>query len=128
MLMTDGVTPGQRGARLHPAPAAAPRDPRDAPARRRLDELRRSCSRHPGSRCATPYPDVEENWERTSRLALGEEEAFIGTLASGTRSSTRRREDAQGGRQTLPGDTTFLLHDTFGFPIDLTLEIARRRA
>ena len=71
------------------------------------------------------YPDVEENWERTSRLALGEEEAFLGTLASGTTIlDTAVEKTKKAGGTTLPGDTTFLLHDTFGFPIDLTLEIA----
>ena len=71
------------------------------------------------------YPDVEENWDRTSRLALGEEETFLSTLVSGTTIlDTAVAETKKAGATTLPGDTTFLLHDTFGFPIDLTLEMA----
>jgi len=71
------------------------------------------------------YPEVERDWDRISRLALAEEETFLRTLASGTSILDLAVEDtrAQQGRQ-LQGDTAFLLHDTFGFPIDLTLEIA----
>jgi alanyl-tRNA synthetase len=71
------------------------------------------------------YPDVEEQWERTSRLAVAEEETFRSTLASGTTILDLAVEDTQmKGASALRGDTAFLLHDTFGFPIDLTLEIA----
>ncbi|WP_403024888.1 alanine--tRNA ligase [Salinibacterium sp. GXW1014] len=73
----------------------------------------------------TAYPEVETNYDRISRLAYAEEENFLGTLASGTSildlAVTKTRE--QGAAQ-IPGDTAFLLHDTFGFPIDLTLEMA----
>ena len=59
------------------------------------------------------------------RLALGEEETFLRTLASGTTILDVAVEDTKKkGVPALPGDTAFLLHDTFGFPIDLTLEIA----
>ena len=123
MLMADGVTPVQRGTRLHPAPPAAPQRPRDAPAGcRRADvpEL------FPASRDAmkAAYPEVGTDFARIGRLAYAEEETFRGTLASGTRSSTLRWDQDEGRRATRPGDTAFLLHDTFGFPIDLTLEIA----
>ncbi|GAB2971398.1 alanine--tRNA ligase [Frigoribacterium salinisoli] len=71
------------------------------------------------------YPEVERDWDRISRLALAEEETFLRTLAAGTSILDLAVEDtrAQQGGQ-LQGDTAFLLHDTFGFPIDLTLEIA----
>ena len=71
------------------------------------------------------YPEVERDWERISRLAIAEEETFLRTLAAGTSILELAVDDtrAQQGRQ-LQGDTAFLLHDTFGFPIDLTLEIA----
>jgi len=71
------------------------------------------------------YPEVEREWDRISRLAIAEEETFLRTLAAGTSILDLAVEDtrAQQGRQ-LQGDTAFLLHDTFGFPIDLTLEIA----
>ncbi|MCW4384331.1 alanine--tRNA ligase [Salinibacterium sp. SYSU T00001] len=71
------------------------------------------------------YPEVEKSYDRIARLAYSEEENFLGTLASGTSildlAVSKTREE---GRRQLPGDTAFLLHDTFGFPIDLTLEMA----
>jgi alanyl-tRNA synthetase len=124
MLMTDGVTPGNegRGYILRRLLRRVIRAMRllgvDSTSFAELFEASRLAMRD-------AYPDVEENWERTSRLALGEEEAFIGTLAQGTTILDTAVEKAKkAGKKTLPGDTTFLLHDTFGFPIDLTLEIA----
>jgi alanyl-tRNA synthetase len=71
------------------------------------------------------YPEVQQNYDRIARLAYAEEENFLGTLASGTSildlAVSKTRDE---GRRQLPGDTAFLLHDTFGFPIDLTLEMA----
>ncbi|WP_395638900.1 alanine--tRNA ligase [Pseudolysinimonas sp.] len=124
MLMTDGVTPGNegRGYILRRLLRRAIRSMRllgvDAPSFAELFDASRHAMRD-------AYPEVEENWDRTSRLALGEEETFLGTLASGTTIlDTAVAETKKAGAVTLPGDTTFLLHDTFGFPIDLTLEIA----
>ncbi|MEY4320060.1 MAG: hypothetical protein RLZZ471_1 [Actinomycetota bacterium] len=71
------------------------------------------------------YPELETDFDRILRTAVAEEEAFLRTLSSGTVvldeaiSSVRNSGDKQ-----LGGDTAFLLHDTYGFPIDLTLEIA----
>ncbi|NQX10509.1 alanine--tRNA ligase [Microbacteriaceae bacterium VKM Ac-2855] len=71
------------------------------------------------------YPEVETDYDRISRSAVGEEEAFLRTLASGTEILDLAVVKTQKtGSTTLAGDTAFLLHDTFGFPIDLTLEIA----
>ncbi|MCA0217802.1 MAG: alanine--tRNA ligase [Actinobacteria bacterium] len=81
----------------------------------------------PASRDAmkVQYPEVSADYDRISRLALAEEETFLRTLASGTSildlAVTRTQ---QAGSTQLPSDTAFLLHDTYGFPIDLTLEIA----
>jgi alanyl-tRNA synthetase len=71
------------------------------------------------------YPEVETNYDRISRLALAEEETFLRTLVAGTSilDLAVDKTSKQGATQ-LPGDTAFLLHDTFGFPIDLTLEVA----
>ena len=124
MLMTDGVAPGNegRGYILRRLLRRAIRSMRllgvDAPSFAELFDASRHAMRD-------AYPEVEENWDRTSRLALGEEETFLSTLASGTTILDVAVADAKkAGSTTLPGDTTFLLHDTFGFPVDLTLEIA----
>ncbi len=124
MLMTDGVTPGNegRGYILRRLLRRVVRSMRllgvDAPSFAELFDASRRAMRD-------AYPDVEDQWERTSRLALGEEETFLSTLVSGTTIlDTAVAETRKAGGATLAGDTTFLLHDTFGFPIDLTLEIA----
>ncbi len=71
------------------------------------------------------YPEVSTDFERISRLALAEEETFLRTLASGTSIlDLAVSRTQQAGEKELPSDTAFLLHDTFGFPIDLTLEMA----
>jgi alanyl-tRNA synthetase len=75
------------------------------------------------------YPEVERDWDRISQLAFAEEETFLRTLAAGTSIldiavDDTKKEAAPGTAPRLAGDTAFLLHDTFGFPIDLTLEIA----
>jgi len=81
----------------------------------------------PASRDAmkAQYPEVSTDFDRISRLAIAEEETFLRTLASGTSILDLAVTRAQNAGSTeLPSDTTFLLHDTYGFPIDLTLEIA----
>ncbi|MFD3444854.1 alanine--tRNA ligase [Microbacteriaceae bacterium 4G12] len=81
----------------------------------------------PASRDAmkAAYPEVESDFDRISRIAYGEEETFLRTLASGTSILDLAVADTKTkGASELPGDTAFLLHDTFGFPIDLTLEMA----
>jgi alanyl-tRNA synthetase len=81
----------------------------------------------PASRDAmkAAYPEVETDFDRISRIAYGEEETFLRTLASGTNILDSAVADTKTkGSDELPGDTAFLLHDTFGFPIDLTLEMA----
>jgi alanyl-tRNA synthetase len=71
------------------------------------------------------YPDLESGFARISQIAYAEEEAFRRTLASGTTilDTAVSETKAQGGR-TLAGAKAFPLHDTYGFPIDLTLEMA----
>jgi alanyl-tRNA synthetase len=71
------------------------------------------------------YPDVAAQYDRVIGLARAEEESFLKTLESGTTILDVAVSDTKAeGRSLLPGDTAFLLHDTYGFPIDLTLEIA----
>jgi alanyl-tRNA synthetase len=56
---------------------------------------------------------------------VAEEETFVRTLAAGsTVLDEAIKTTLASAKKSLPGDTAFLLHDTYGFPIDLTLEIA----
>jgi alanyl-tRNA synthetase len=74
------------------------------------------------------YPELEGEFERIVRTAVAEEESFLRTLTSGSvvldeaLASTKRN-----GASKLSAETAFLLHDTYGFPIDLTLEIAEEQ-
>ncbi|MEV4667391.1 alanine--tRNA ligase [Microbacterium sp. LWO12-1.2] len=71
------------------------------------------------------YPVLEKDWATLSASAFAEEETFRRTLASGsTILDLALDETKKGGGATLSGPEAFLLHDTYGFPIDLTLEVA----
>jgi len=71
------------------------------------------------------YPELERDWERISKTAYAEEEAFRQTLRTGTQIfDVAVTEAKQSGATQLSGDKAFALHDTYGFPIDLTLEMA----
>lgn len=124
MLMSDGVTPSNEG-RGYILRRLLRRSVR---AMRLLGVEEPTFSElFPASRDAmgAAYPEVATDFERISGLAYAEEETFLRTLASGTTildlAVTRTQ---QAGAHELPSETAFLLHDTYGFPIDLTLEIA----
>jgi len=124
MLMSDGVMPGNegRGYILRRLLRRSVRAMRllgvDAPTFTELFAASRDAM-------SGSYPDVATHYDRIARTAIAEEEAFLRTLVSGTQIldlAVSERKAAQA--TTLPGDTAFLLHDTYGFPIDLTLEMA----
>ncbi|WP_040162603.1 alanine--tRNA ligase [Nigerium massiliense] len=124
MLMTDGVTPGNeaRGYVLRRLLRRVIRAMRLLGVDGRvLPELL------PVSRdlMSESYPEVLSQWERVSTVAYAEEDAFRRTLNSGTQifeSAVGRAKAAH--ETTLAGAEAFQLHDTYGFPIDLTLEMA----
>ncbi|MFZ0230666.1 MAG: alanine--tRNA ligase, partial [Mycobacterium sp.] len=71
------------------------------------------------------YPELVADFDRISRIAVAEETAFNRTLQSGS----RLFEEVAGvtkasGATVLSGSDAFTLHDTYGFPIELTLEMA----
>ncbi|WP_284852033.1 alanine--tRNA ligase [Corynebacterium rhinophilum] len=129
MLILDGVTPGNEG--------------RGYILRRLLRRIIRS-AKLLGAEGATmerfmntvmdtmtpSYPEIADNRERILRVAINEEKAFLKTLESGTKLfdeavadlRTTHRAKTQ---KVLSGDKAFELHDTYGFPIDLTLEMAQ---
>lgn len=124
MLLSDGVTPSNEG-RGYILRRLLRRSVR---AMRLLGvDVATFPELFPASRDAmnSAYPEVETDYERISRLAYGEEETFLTTLESGTSILDVAVEKVRksGGKQ-LHGDVAFQLHDTFGFPIDLTMEMA----
>ncbi len=74
---------------------------------------------------APQYPELERDRGRIRSIAVAEEAAFRETLAKGlTRFEGTAATVRAGGAKVLPGDEAFALHDTYGFPIDLTMEMA----
>ncbi|MBQ2826101.1 MAG: alanine--tRNA ligase [Clostridia bacterium] len=73
----------------------------------------------------TEYPELTEKLDYIKRVVLMEEERFAATIDAGLGILDTLIADAKnGGKDTLAGEDLFRLYDTFGFPIDLTREIA----
>ncbi|ETZ76171.1 alanine--tRNA ligase [Mycobacterium sp. MAC_011194_8550] len=71
------------------------------------------------------YPELVTDFDRIARIAVAEETAFNRTLAAGSKlfdevASTTKAT----GAKSISGSDAFTLHDTYGFPIELTLEMA----
>lgn len=124
MLLSDGVTPGNEGGgyvlrRL---------------LRRAVRSLRHLGHQDPAlpellpvarDRMAPGYPEITESYDRIAEQARAEEESFRATLRQGaTVLDTAVTRAKVAGVRTLSGDQVFRLHDTYGFPVDLTLEMA----
>jgi len=74
---------------------------------------------------APQYPELLTEQGRIISIATAEEEAFLNTLERGTSMFDLAASDLKLTKtKVLSGDSAFALHDTFGFPIDLTLEMA----
>ncbi len=71
------------------------------------------------------FPELAESRPLAERVLRSEEERFAATLEQGMRYLSRTLEDARGG--AVPGEKAFVLYDTYGFPVDLTADIARGR-
>ena len=71
------------------------------------------------------YPVLAEQREHILTVAVGEETAFGRTLAAGSKLFADAAQATKAAeKSTISGDDAFTLHDTYGFPIDLTLEMA----
>jgi alanyl-tRNA synthetase len=124
MLIGDGVIPSNegRGYVLRRIMRRAIRAMRllgwQAPAMPELLPVARDCM-------APSYPELAEDFGRISTYAYAEEDTFLSTLRAGTTIlDIAIGEAKRSGTPTLSGAQAFQLHDTYGFPIDLTLEIA----
>jgi alanyl-tRNA synthetase len=71
---------------------------------------------------APQYPELARDAARIHAVADGEETSFFSTLQAGTTRFEMAAREAHGA--ALSGEQAFALHDTYGFPIDLTLEMA----
>ncbi|WP_157267732.1 alanine--tRNA ligase [Azohydromonas aeria] len=70
------------------------------------------------------YPELRQNEARVTEVLKQEEERFFQTIANGM----EILESAlASGAQVVDGETAFKLHDTYGFPLDLTADVCRER-
>ncbi|WP_409056542.1 alanine--tRNA ligase [Streptomyces sp. SYP-A7185] len=124
MLIGDGVTPGNegRGYVLRRIMRRAIRNMRLMGATGPVvHELVDTVIKSMGEQ----YPELQTDRKRIETVALAEEAAFLKALKGGTNIlDTAVTETKAAGGKVLSGDKAFLLHDTWGFPIDLTLEMA----
>ena len=70
------------------------------------------------------YPKLREDEKRITEVLKAEEERFFETLANGMEILDAALAD---GSKTLPGEVAFKLHDTYGFPLDLSADVCRER-
>ncbi|MDQ3506127.1 MAG: alanine--tRNA ligase [Actinomycetota bacterium] len=125
MLIGDGVRPGNEGRGyvlrrlLRRAVLSMRQLGYQPPGLPELLPVSRDCM-------APSYPELASDFERISTYAYAEEEAFRRTLVAGTTIlDTAVRSAKTAGVLSLSGAQAFTLHDTYGFPIDLTVEIAQ---
>ena len=124
MLICDGVTPGNEGRGYVLRRMM----------RRTIRNMRLLGSQEPiikelidaSIKAMGPqYPELVSDQVRIQKVAIAEEESFLQTLKSGTQIfDSAAAEIKTSGGNVLSGDAAFKLHDTYGFPIDLTLEMA----
>jgi alanyl-tRNA synthetase len=70
------------------------------------------------------YPNLRASEKRVMEVLKAEEERFYETLANGMEILDAA---LAGGQKVLPGDVAFKLHDTYGFPLDLSADVCRER-
>ncbi len=124
MLISDGVTPGNegRGYVLRRLLRRAVRSMRLLGTEDRVLPELLPVSR---DKMGETYAELHRDWDRISQIAYAEEDAFRQTLKAGTQIfDLAAQQVKQSGGHVLSGDRAFALHDTYGFPIDLTLEMA----
>jgi len=77
---------------------------------------------------APQYPELNDEASRIGSISVQEEGVFLQTLKTGTQIfDMAAAEVRNNGAGVLPGEQAFALHDTYGFPFDLTLEMAREQ-
>jgi alanyl-tRNA synthetase len=125
MLIGDGVTPGNEG-RGYVLRRMMRRTIRNMRLLGTNDLVMSELTTAAIGAMGPQYPELVTDAKRILSVAVSEEESFLQTLKSGTQifdmASTALKAEK---KTTLPGDEVFKLHDTYGFPFDLTLEMAR---
>jgi alanyl-tRNA synthetase len=125
MLIGDGVTPGNEG-RGYVLRRMMRRTIRNMRLLGTNDPIMSELTLAAIGAMGPQYPELISDQKRILAVTVSEEESFLQTLKSGTQifdvaSSQLKKEK----KSILPGEEVFKLHDTYGFPFDLTLEMAR---
>lgn len=125
MLICDGVIPGNegRGYVLRRMMRRTIRNMRILGAQEpTISELIESAI----GAMSPQYPELISDRSRITQVAASEEDSFLQTLRAGTTLFENAAGDLQKrSSKVISGDDAFKLHDTYGFPIDLTLEMAQ---
>jgi alanyl-tRNA synthetase len=125
MLIGDGVTPGNEG-RGYVLRRMMRRTIRNMRLLGSMDPIMSELTVAAIGAMGPQYPELISDKNRILSVSASEEESFLQTLKSGTQifdvSSAALKKSKS---SVLPGEDVFKLHDTYGFPFDLTLEMAR---
>jgi len=125
MLIGDGVTPGNEG-RGYVLRRMMRRTIRNMRLLGTNDPIMSELTLAAIGAMGTQYPELISDKKRILEVSVAEEESFLQTLKSGTQifdlASSQLKSEK---KSVLPGEEVFKLHDTYGFPFDLTLEMAR---
>jgi alanyl-tRNA synthetase len=125
MLIGDGVTPGNEG-RGYVLRRMMRRTIRNMRLLGSMDPIMSELTVAAISAMGPQYPELVSDKNRILSVSVSEEESFLQTLKSGTQIFDLASVALKKSKATvLPGDEVFKLHDTYGFPFDLTLEMAR---
>ena len=125
MLIGDGVTPGNEG-RGYVLRRMMRRTIRNMRLLGSMDPIMSELTVAAIGAMGSQYPELVSDKNRILSVSVSEEESFLQTLKSGTQIFDLASVVLKKSKATvLPGDEVFKLHDTYGFPFDLTLEMAR---
>ena len=125
MLIGDGVTPGNEG-RGYVLRRMMRRTIRNMRLLGSMDPIMSELTVAAIGAMGSQYPELITDKKRILSVSVSEEESFLQTLKSGTQIFDLASVALKKSKATvLPGDDVFKLHDTYGFPFDLTLEMAR---
>lgn len=127
MLIGDGVTPGNEG-RGYVLRRMMRRTTRNMKLLGSPDHNMRELITASIEAMGPQYPELVADQERILKVAIAEEDAFLQTLKSGTQIFDQASSSVKSsGGNELSGEDVFKLHDTYGFPFDLTLEMANEQ-
>jgi alanyl-tRNA synthetase len=127
MLIGDGVTPGNEG-RGYVLRRMMRRTIRNMRLLGTNDPIMSELTLAAIGAMGPQYPELVADKKRILAVSVSEEESFLQTLKSGTQIFDIASSELKNKKvNVLPGEEVFKLHDTYGFPFDLTLEMAREQ-